>query len=100
MKLIEKSEKKPLRIFTHVSENDNRRQRSRGNLSQLGDGQRAHGRGPKAKGYHYRYVFAKPPATATARSSSRRWPIRCLDVARLPAELARAFRAISVKSEK
>jgi hypothetical protein len=42
MKLIEAGEKKPLRIFTHVSENDLRAKAPEENLSQLGDGRRAH----------------------------------------------------------
>ena len=39
MKLIESSEKKPLRIFTHVSENDLRAKDPGGIVSQLGDGE-------------------------------------------------------------
>ncbi len=59
MKLIETSEKKPLRIFTHVSENDLR----------AGDPEETHhnwvmaGRRTaealQAKGYHHRFVFSR-----------------------------------------
>lgn len=58
-KLIENSEKKPLRIFTHVSENDLR----------AGDGEETYhnwvmanqrtAAALKAKGYDYRFVFSK-----------------------------------------
>ena len=75
MKLIENSEKKPLRIFTHVSENDNRAEGSGGNLSQLGDGQRTHRRGPQ--GQRLRLPLRLQPgheALRSQRSSSKRWP--------------------------
>ncbi len=59
MKLIESSEKKPLRIFTHVSENDNRSKDPEStyhNWVMAGERTAA---ALKAKGYHYRYVFSK-----------------------------------------
>ncbi len=59
MKLIEKSEMKPLRIFTHVSENDLRakdREETYHNWVMAGERTAA---ALKAKGYHHRYVFSK-----------------------------------------
>lgn len=59
MKLIEKSEKKPLRIFTHVSENDLRAsdpEETHRNWVMANERTAA---ALKAKGYHYRYVFSK-----------------------------------------
>ena len=59
MKLIEKSGKKPLRIFTHVSENDLRAKDSEEtyhNWVMAGERTAA---ALKAKGYHHRYVFSK-----------------------------------------
>ena len=58
MKLIEKSEKKPLRIFTHVSENDLRAQdleETYHNWVMAGERTAA---ALKAKGYNHRYVFS------------------------------------------
>lgn len=58
MKLIEKSEKKPLRIFTHVSENDlrpNDPEETYHNWVMAGERTAA---ALKAKGYHHRYVFS------------------------------------------
>ena len=58
MKLIEKSEKKPLRIFTHVSENDIRAkdpEETYHNWVMAGERTAA---ALKAKGYHHRYVFS------------------------------------------
>ena len=58
MKLIEKSEKKPLRIFTHVSENDLRakdREETYHNWVMAGERTEA---ALKAKGYNHRYVFS------------------------------------------
>ena len=59
MKLIEKSEKKPLRVFTHVSENDNRAkdpEETYHNWVMAGERTAA---ALKAKGYHHRYVFTR-----------------------------------------
>ncbi len=59
MKLIEKSEKKPLRIFTHVSENDLRAkdpEETYHNWVMAGERTAA---ALKAKGYHHRYVFSR-----------------------------------------
>jgi enterochelin esterase family protein len=58
MKLIEKSEKKPLRIFTHVSENDNGakgREETYHNWVMAGERTAA---ALKAKGYNHRFVFS------------------------------------------
>jgi hypothetical protein len=59
MKLIETSEKKPLRIFTHVSENDLRAkdaEETHHNWVMAGERTAA---ALKAKGYHQRFVFSK-----------------------------------------
>ena len=59
LKLIEKSEKKPLRIFTHVSENDNRAkdaEETYHNWVMAGERTAA---ALKAKGYHHRFVFTR-----------------------------------------
>jgi enterochelin esterase-like enzyme len=59
MKLIETGEKKPLRIFTHVSENDLRAKDPEGtqhNWVMAGERTAA---ALKAKGYHHRFVFSK-----------------------------------------
>ena len=59
MKLIEKSELKPLRIFTHVSENDNRANDPESTYHNwVMAGQRT-AAALKAKGYHQRFVFSK-----------------------------------------
>jgi enterochelin esterase-like enzyme len=58
MKLIEKGEKKPLRIFTHVSENDLRAkdpEETYHNWVMAGERTAA---ALKAKGYNHRYVFS------------------------------------------
>jgi iron(III)-enterobactin esterase len=59
MKLIETTEKKPLRIFTHVSENDLRAkdpEETYHNWVMAGERTAA---ALKAKGYDYRFVFSK-----------------------------------------
>jgi enterochelin esterase-like enzyme len=58
MKLIENSERKPLRIFTHVSEHDLRAEdpeETHHNWVMAGERTAA---ALKAKGYHYRFVFS------------------------------------------
>jgi iron(III)-enterobactin esterase len=58
MKLIENSERKPLRIFTHVSENDLRPkdpEETRHNWVMAG---RRTTQALQAKGYHHRFVFS------------------------------------------
>ena len=58
MKLIENSEKKPLRIFTHVSENDLRpKDLEETHHNWVMAGQRT-AAALKAKGYHHRFVFS------------------------------------------
>jgi enterochelin esterase family protein len=59
MKLIEKSEKKPLRIFTHVSENDirpNDAEETHHNWVMAGERTAA---ALEARGYHHRFVFTR-----------------------------------------
>ena len=59
MKLIEKGEKKPLRIFTHVSENDLRNkdpESTQHNWVMAGERTAA---ALQARGYHNRFVFSK-----------------------------------------
>ena len=59
LKLIEKSEKKPLRIFTHVSENDLRSKDPEDtHHNWVMAGQRTSA-ALTAKGYHHRFVFSK-----------------------------------------
>jgi enterochelin esterase family protein len=59
MKLIENSEKKPLRIFLHASEQDNGyMQDEAGHHNWVMANQRT-AAALKAKGYHYRFVFSK-----------------------------------------
>ena len=59
MKLIENSEQKPLRIFTHCSENDNGAKASEdGHHNWVMAGQRTSA-ALTAKGYHHRFVFSK-----------------------------------------
>jgi len=59
MKLIEKSEKKPLRIFTHVSESDLRANDPEGTYHNWVMANQRTAAALKAKGYEYRYVFSK-----------------------------------------
>ncbi len=58
-KLIEKSEKKPLRIFTHVSENDLRAKDPAETYHNWVMANERTAAALKAKGYDYRYVFSK-----------------------------------------
>ncbi len=59
MKLIETSEKKPLRIFTHVSENDNRAKDPEETYHNWVMANERTAAALKAKGYDYRYVFSR-----------------------------------------
>ena len=59
MKLIEKSEKKPLRIFTHVSENDLRAGDPESTNHNWVMANQRTAAALKAKGYDYRFVFSK-----------------------------------------
>jgi len=59
MKLIESSEKKPLRIFTHVSENDNRATDPEETYHNWVMANERTAAALKAKGYDYRFVFSK-----------------------------------------
>ena len=58
-KLIESSEKKPLRIFTHVSENDIRAKDPESTYHNWVMANERTAAALKAKGYDYRYVFSK-----------------------------------------
>ncbi len=58
-KLIENSEKKPLRIFTHVSENDNRAKDPEETYHNWVMANRRTAAALKAKGYDYRFVFSR-----------------------------------------
>jgi enterochelin esterase family protein len=59
MKLIEKSEKKPLRIFTHVSENDNGANSPEKSYHNWVMANERTADALKAKGYNYRFVFSR-----------------------------------------
>ncbi|MDA0588038.1 MAG: alpha/beta hydrolase-fold protein [Planctomycetota bacterium] len=59
MKLIETTEKKPLRIFTHVSENDNRAGDPESTYHNWVMANRRTAAALKAKGYDYRFVFSR-----------------------------------------
>ena len=59
MKLIETSERKPLRIFTHVSENDNRAKDPESTHHNWVMANRRTAAALKAKGYHYRFVYSR-----------------------------------------
>ena len=58
MKLIENSEKKPLRIFTHVSEHDNGANRPEESYHNWVMANERTAAALKAKGYDYRYVYS------------------------------------------
>lgn len=58
-KLIETSEKKPLRIFTHVSEHDNGAKDPEGTYHNWVMANERTAAALKAKGYDYRYVFSR-----------------------------------------
>jgi enterochelin esterase family protein len=58
-KLIESSEKKPLRIFTHVAENDLRAQDAEETYHNWVMANERTAASLKAKGYDYRYVFSR-----------------------------------------
>ena len=59
MKLIANSEKKPLRIFTHVSENDLRAKDPEETYHNWVMANQRTAAALKAKGYNYRYVFSR-----------------------------------------
>jgi enterochelin esterase-like enzyme len=59
MKLIENEPKKPLRIFTHVSENDLRNKDPESTYHNWVMANERTAEALKAKGYDYRYVFSK-----------------------------------------
>ncbi|TWT29421.1 alpha/beta hydrolase [Blastopirellula retiformator] len=58
-KLIETSEKKPLRIFTHVAENDNRARDPEETYHNWVMANQRTAAALKAKGYDYRFVYSK-----------------------------------------
>ena len=59
MKLIENSKKKPLRIFAHVSENDNRSKDPESTYHNWVMANKRTAAALKAKGYDYRFVFSR-----------------------------------------
>jgi enterochelin esterase-like enzyme len=59
LKLIEKSEQKPLRIFTHVSENDIRNKDAEDTYHNWVMAGRRTSAALTNKGYHHRFVFSK-----------------------------------------
>lgn len=59
LKLIENSERKPLRIFTHVSENDNRANDPEDTYHNWVMANQRTAAALHAKGYDYRYVFSR-----------------------------------------
>ena len=59
MRLIERTPKKPLRIFTHVSENDLRAKDPENTYHNWVMANQRTAAALKAKGYEYRYVFSK-----------------------------------------
>ena len=59
MKLIENAEKKPLRIFTHVSENDNRANDPESTYHNWVMANERTAAALKAKGYDYRFIFSR-----------------------------------------
>ena len=59
LKLIENSEKKPLRFFTHVAENDNRANDPEETYHNWVMANRRTAAALKAKGYDYRFVFSR-----------------------------------------
>lgn len=59
MKLIENSDKKPLRIFTHVSEFDNGAQKPESSYHNWVMANKRTAAALKAKGYDYRFVYSK-----------------------------------------
>ena len=85
MKLIENSEKKPLRIFTHVSENDLRAKDPESTYHNWVMANERTAAALKAKGYDYRYVFSRGHSalrSQSLRTNAGRYT--GLDVARLP----------------
>ena len=58
-KLIETTEKKPLRIFTHVAENDNRASDPEDTYHNWVMANERTAKSLQAKGYDYRYVFSR-----------------------------------------
>ena len=59
MNLIEKNDKKPLRIFTHVAENDNRANDPEETYHNWVMANERTAAALKTKGYDYRYIFSK-----------------------------------------
>lgn len=59
MKLIENTEKKPLRIFTHVAENDNRANDPEETYHNWVMANERTAKALQAKGYDYRYIFSR-----------------------------------------
>lgn len=67
MKLIESTEKKPLRIFTHVAENDIRANDPEETYHNWVMANERTAKALKAKGYDYRYLFSRASKHCDAR---------------------------------
>ena len=75
--LIPKTDAKPLRVWLEVGENDNGSKRDEASLHNWVLANQRMAAALKAKGYHYRFVFAKgaghTDGRSPARPSRRRW---------------------------
>lgn len=72
--LIKRSVKKPLRIWLHVSENDNGHDRDEASLHNWVMANQRMAAALKAKGYDYRYVFAKKAGHTDGRVTRQTLP--------------------------
>lgn len=72
--LIPQSEKKPLRIWLHVSENDNGSKRDEASLHNWVMANQRMAAALKAKGYPYRYVFAENAGHTDGRVTRQTLP--------------------------
>ena len=75
-KFIPESDRKPLRIWLHVSENDNGSTRDEASLHNWVMANQRMAAALKAKGYDYRTCSQKRPGTPMAASRARRCPPR------------------------
>ena len=76
MALIMNTAKKDLRIFLNVAENDNGASDAEATHHNWVMANQRTAAALKAKGYHYRYVFARGVGHCDSRVRSRRWPMR------------------------
>jgi enterochelin esterase-like enzyme len=72
--LIPKSEAKPLRVWLHVSEQDNGWQRDEASLHNWVMANQRMAAALKAKGYHYRFVFSKSSRHCDGRVKDQTLP--------------------------